>query len=262
MNEGEVKSAARVLEILEFLTRGDAPATLADVVAELGLPKSSAHALMRTLMLRGYVERDEAERYALAPAFRAGGWIGGRDGHLAAVARPVMEQLRRDLRETVILGARGAGGDVRIVSKLVSPEQIRYDTDTHGLRPAYCTAMGRVLLAWWDQRALDGYLSRLRPRAITPRTVTDVARIRALVERVRAGAPDGEFLLHHRDALGGSGAAAPVFDGSGRLVAALNVAAATRRFPGARRRIVDALARGARRISQRLGHRDGIGDAA
>ncbi|MFZ9449692.1 MAG: helix-turn-helix domain-containing protein, partial [Alphaproteobacteria bacterium] len=109
MNEGEVKSAARVLEILEFLTRGDAPATLADVVAELGLPKSSAHALMRTLMLRGYVERDEAERYALAPAFRAGGWIGGRDGHLAAVARPVMEQLRRDLRETVILGARGAG---------------------------------------------------------------------------------------------------------------------------------------------------------
>ena len=73
VNETEVKSAARVLEILEFLTRSGAPSTLAEIVAELGLPKSSAHALMRTLMLRGYVERDEAERYALAPAFRAGG---------------------------------------------------------------------------------------------------------------------------------------------------------------------------------------------
>lgn len=259
VNETEVKSAARVLEILEFLTRSGAPSTLAEIVAELGLPKSSAHALMRTLMLRGYVERDEAERYALAPAFRAGGWIGGRDGHLAAVARPVMEQLRRDLRETVILGARGVGGDVRIVAKLVSPEQVRYDTDTHGLRPAYCTAMGRVLLAWWDQRALDGYLSRLRPRAITPRTVTDVARIRALVDRVRA---EGVAVVEEEFSIGGSGAAAPVFDDTGRLVAVLNVAAATRRFPGARRRIVDALARGARRISQRLGHRDRIGDAA
>lgn len=229
MNETEVKSAARVLEILEFLTRSEAPATLAEIVAELGLPKSSAHALMRTLMLRGYVERDEAERYALAPAFRAGGWIGGRDGHVAAVARPTMEQLRRELRETVILGARGVGGDVRILSKLVSPEQIRYDTDTAGLRPAYCTAMGRVLLAWWEPRALDGYLARLRPRAITPRTVTDIARIRALVERTRS---DGYAVVEEEFAIGGSGAAAPVFDGSGRLVAALNVAAATRRFRG------------------------------
>jgi DNA-binding IclR family transcriptional regulator len=259
VNDTEVKSAGRVLGILEFLTRSGAPTTLAEIAVALDLPKSSAHALLRTLLLRGYVERDEAERYVLVPAFRDGSWIGGRDGQLAAMARPVMEQLRRDLRETVILGARGAGGDVRIVSKLVSPEQIRYDTDTHGLRPAYCTAMGRVLLAWWDQRALDGYLSRLRPRAITPRTVTDVARIRALVERVRA---EGIAVVEEEFAIGGSGAAAPVFDGSGRLVAALNVAAATRRFPGARRRIVDALARGARRISQRLGHRDGIGDAA
>ena len=259
MNEGEVKSAARVLEILEFLTRCDAPVALADVVSGLRLPKSSAHALLRTLVLRGYVERDGAERYALAPAFRTGGWVGGRDGHLAAVARPVMEQLRRDLRETVILGARGVGGDVRIVAKLVSPEQVRYDTDIHGLRPAYCTAMGRVLLAWWEQRALDGYLARLRPRAITPRTVTEVPRIRALVDRVRA---DGFAVVEEEFAIGGSGAAAPVFDGSGRLVATLNVAAATRRFPGARRRIVDAVVRGAQRIGQRLGHREGIHDAA
>jgi DNA-binding IclR family transcriptional regulator len=89
--------------------------------------------------------------------------------------------------------------------------------------------------------------------------VTDVARIRALVDRVRA---EGVAVVEEEFSIGGSGAAAPVFDDTGRLVAALNVAAATRRFPGARRRIVDALVRGARRVSQRLGHRDRIGDAA
>jgi IclR family pca regulon transcriptional regulator len=259
VNDTEVKSAGRVLGILEFLTRSGAPTTLAEIAIALDLPKSSAHALLRTLLLRGYVERDEAERYVLVPAFRDGSWIGGRDGQLAAMARPVMEQLRRDLRETVILGARGAGGDVRILSKLVSPEEIRYDTETHGLRPAYCTAMGRVLLAWWDEPAREAYFARLRPRAVTPHTVTDIAQLRALVAQARV---EGVAVVEEEFAIGGSGAAAPVFDGSGRAVAALNVAATTRRFPTARQRIIDALAQGVRRISYRLGYRDGVGDAA
>jgi DNA-binding IclR family transcriptional regulator len=259
VNEAEVKSAARVLEILEFLTRSGAPASLADITVALGLPKSSAHALLRTLLLRGYVARDDAERYALVPAFRDGSWIGGRDGQLAAMARPVMEQLRRDLRETVILGVRGDGGDVRIVAKLVSPEEIRYDTDMHGLRPAYCTAMGRVLLAWWDPPAREAYFARLQPQAVTPQTVTDIGRLRALVAQVRVA---GVAVVEEEFAIGGSGAAAPVFDGSGRAVAALNVAATTGRFPGARQRIIDAVLHGARRLSQRLGQRDGVGDAA
>lgn len=259
MNDSQVKSAARVLDILEFLTRRDEPASLVEIATALGLPKSSTHALLRTLVLRGYAEHALNERYALVPAYRTGGWVGGRDGHLAAIARPVMEQLRRDLRETVILGARGAGGDVKILAKLVSPEQIRYDTDSGGLRPAYCTAMGRVLLAFWEPRAVEAYFARLRPVAVTPRTVTDIGRLRALVERARG---DGHAIVEEEFAVGGSGAAAPVFDGTGRVVAALNVATVTRRFPGARRRIVDAVTDAARRISQRLGHRPGMVSAA
>jgi DNA-binding IclR family transcriptional regulator len=259
MNETEVKSAARVLDILELLTRRDSAIALADLATELALPKSSAHALLRTLLLRGYVERDDADRYALVAAYRDGGWIGGTDGHLAAVAHPVMEQLRRESRETVILGARGAGGDVKVLAKLVSPEQIRYDTDRQGLRPAYCTAMGRVLLAFWEPRALEAYLARLRPRQFTPRTITGIARLRAAIDRVRE---DGYAVVEEEFAIGGSGAAAPVFDDTGRLVATLNIATVTRRFPAARRRIIDAVVRGAQRIGQRLGHRAGIGSAA
>ncbi|MBL8700827.1 MAG: IclR family transcriptional regulator [Alphaproteobacteria bacterium] len=259
MNSSEVKSAARVLEILELLTRVGEPVSFGEIAAELRLPKSSAHALLRTLVGRGYAERDDAERYVLAAPFRNGGWIGGADSHLAAVARPVMEELRARLRETVFLGARGTGGDVKILAKLVSPEQIRYDNDRPGLRPAWCTAMGRVLLAYWDAKATAAYLAKLRPRAITPRTVTDPDRLRAIIDRVRH---DGFAVVEDEFATGGSGAAAPIHDGTGRVVAALNLATVTRRFPGARKKIIDGVVHGAQRISQRLGHRPSLGSAA
>lgn len=91
MNDN-VKSAARVLDILELLFRSEEPMALKDLVSILALPKSSAHALLRTLQSRGYVERDAAERYALAESLRqSSGWIGGPEAHLAAVARPLMD---------------------------------------------------------------------------------------------------------------------------------------------------------------------------
>src|SRR5262249_3309091 len=71
-----VKSAARVLDILELLFRSEEPMALKDIVAILALPKSSAHALMKTLQSRGYVERD-ADRYVLNEFLRQSpGWIG------------------------------------------------------------------------------------------------------------------------------------------------------------------------------------------
>src|SRR5262249_26297210 len=107
-----VKSAARVLDILELLFRSEAPMALKDLVSILALPKSSAHALMRTLHSRGYVERDAADRYFLNEFLRQSpGWIGGPEAHLAAVARPGVEQLRGGLDGTGVLGVRaGRGG--------------------------------------------------------------------------------------------------------------------------------------------------------
>ena len=158
-----MKSAARVLDILELLFRSEEPMALKDLVSILALPKSSAHALLRTLQSRGYVERDAADRYALNESLRqSSGWIGGPEAHLAAVARPVMDQLRDDLDETVFLGVRAARGDVKVIAKSVSRAQIRYDFDDPGLRPAYCTGMGRILLAFWDKKSTDAYLMRTR----------------------------------------------------------------------------------------------------
>lgn len=252
MNDN-VKSAARVLDILELLARSDEPMALKDLVSVLALPKSSAHALLRTLLSRGYVERDAADRYALnAELRRSTGWIGGPEAHLAAVARPVMEQLRDELEESVFLGVREGRGDVKVIAKAVSRAAIRYDSDNPDPRTAYCTGMGRILLAFWDKKSTAAYLMRNRLRAHTPRTVTDPAKLRAILAKVAA---DGYAVVEEEYVLGGSATAAPVFGASGTVVAALNVGTVSARYPAAKPRIIAGVVRAAATISQRLGYR-------
>src|SRR5258708_24760938 len=134
MNDS-VKSAARVLDILELLFRSEEPMALKDLVSILALPKSSAHALLRTLQSRGYVERDPADRYALAESLRqSSGWIGGPQAHLAAVGRPMMDQVRDDLGEAVVLGVRPARGGVKVSTQSGRRAQTRYESDEPGPR--------------------------------------------------------------------------------------------------------------------------------
>src|SRR5262249_32097356 len=181
-----VKSAARVLDILELLFRSDEPMALKDIVSILALPKSSAHALMQTLQSRGYVER-AADRYVLNEFLRQSpGWIGGPEAHLAGGGRPGVGQRRGGRGGTVVLGVRARRGDVKVIAKSVSRAQIRYDSDNPGLRPAYCTGMGRVLLAFWDKKWSDAYLMRTRLRTYTPKTVTDAGKLRAILAKVVA----------------------------------------------------------------------------
>ena len=251
MSRTEVRSAARVLELLEFLARVAQPVALKDVVLALGLPKSSAHGLLQTLVACGYAERDDGERYQLTPSLSISGWVGGPDAHLTALARPVMERLRDDLRETVFLGVRGLGDDVKVLAKQLSPEIVRYDSELAKLRPAYCTAMGRVLLAFAEPGIVDRYLARTKLRPLTPHTVIDPEKLRESLSRIRR---QGFDVVEEELTIGGSGAAAPVFGVDGKCRAALNVATVSQRFPAARERIIAALRSAANEVSRRLGH--------
>jgi DNA-binding IclR family transcriptional regulator len=112
--------------------------------------------------------------------------------------------------------------------------------------------MGRVLLAHWDEKSVEAYLSRTRFKAMTPHTVTDPARLRAILQQVRR---DGYVVIEQEFVIGGSAAAAPVFGRDGRVVAVLNVGAVSPRFFAASRKIIAGVTRAAATISQRLGYR-------
>ncbi len=252
MNE-EVKSAARVLEILEFLARAPEPVALKDVVEELGYPKSSTHGLLSTLVGLGYAIRHEGDRYAINEACRSGpGWVGGEEAKLTALAIPIMDKLRDYLGESVFLGVRMRNGDVKHIAKSVSRQAIRYDADQKGAAPAYCTAMGRILLAFWRPDAVDEYLSTAPLLALTPHTITDRAALEGILANVRR---EGYAISDQEMVLGGTGVAAPVRNRAGQVVAVLNLGVVTARFDESRKRMISGVTAGARLLSTRLGYR-------
>lgn len=262
MNEREspeVKSAVRVLELLELLARAEEPMTLRAIVSELGYPKSSTFNLLATLISRAYVVRVEPESYRIHDAFRNGpGWTSGRDAQLIATAQPVMDALRDQEGETVFLGVRRRDGRVKILSKSVSRQAVRFDSDLCGSDPAYCTAMGRVLLAFWAPHRVDAYLARERLVKVTDYTVTDRLQLRRILEAVRT---NGHAISDQEAVTGGSGLAAPVRDGSGEVVAALDIGTVSPRFESCRDRLTAAVMRSAAELSHRLGYKGANGTA-
>lgn len=162
-----------MLDLLEYLSGCAEPVKLKDIVAALGFPKSSAHALAQTLVSRGYAIQDTAERYVLVHASRHRSATRAHEARLLSAAHPVMEGLRDASGETVVLAVRNTRGEAKRLAKCVSRQAIRFDVDLDGQSDSYCTATGRLLLAHWDEALANAYLVRVPLLARTPKTPTD-----------------------------------------------------------------------------------------
>lgn len=239
----EIKSASRVLDMLElFSTRCDG-LTLTDVAKGLCLPKSSTLGLLRTLHVRGYLVREADDVYRLNDIVRRDGFA--RHGRLLRVGPPVMRRLADSLGETVILGMMGSAGMVRLIAKEVSPRDIRFDIDLPRQVPAYCTAIGRALLAGQSDAKVSSALAAVAREPLTEQTITDETELRALIERVRE---TGVAVVVDEFALGGTGIAALVPMAQDQPLAALNIACVTPRFHANRVLIIEALQEAAKAI--------------
>ena len=247
----EIKSAGRVLDLLEYLANCRAPVRLSQIVADLSLPKSSAHGLMQTLVMRGHVARNAAGAYALVESVRHGFPFSRQEEPLVVVAMPVMEKLRDDTGETVILSTLNARGDIRRLAKCVSLHPVRYDVKIDSPITAYCTATGRVLLAYASPEVVDEYFERVQILSYTPFTETDVVRLRQVLARVRR---DGYALNEQEFITGSTGVAAPVFDAAGDVVAAINLGTLTTRFLARREQIILLVRSAGDTLSRKLGY--------
>ena len=252
MNDS-VRSASRVLDLLELLAGAEDGLSLAEACERLGAPKSSTLMLLRTLAGRGYAVRGDGDRYRLHADFRSGGFgWGGQAARLVAVAEPVLRELADTIGETAILATLTDKGMVRLLAKAVTHENIRYDIDLGQELPAYCTAIGRVLLAQMPREARAPFLDRIDPVAVTPHSLTDRAAIEA---RIDEAAREGISVVAEEYALGGTGAAVPIRLADGRVVGAVNAGCISPRFVGKEEAIADALHAAASAIAARLDNR-------
>ncbi|MHA3019052.1 IclR family transcriptional regulator [Mycobacterium sp. BMJ-28] len=189
-----VKSAARTVELLEYLAdRQDQPARIRDVSAALDMPRSSAHALLRTLIAQGWVRCDASGTlYSIGiRALLVGTSYLDTDPYLPSIT-PFLDELRGIWDETFHL-ARLDGCDVVYLATRES-RQYQRSTNRVGRRlPAYATALGKVLLSEQVGAQRDSHIPA-ELIGLTPRTVTDRAELEEALEtvRIRGYATDDE----------------------------------------------------------------------
>lgn len=246
-----VKSAARILDILELLGRAQGPLFLKEIAQNLGYPPSSTHGLLATLVAKGYAGRDDAGRYLLNAAYRNGpGWASGPDATLIAVSEPFMRDLRDKCGETVMLGILNQDMLLKVIAKCVANRAVRYDSPFSGGVPSYCSAMGRVLLSARDEKAIDRYLGRERLVKLTPLTITSKTHLRRLFREARQL---GYAVSNQEMDIGSLGVAAAIKNATGETIAALDVAAISSRHERVEASIVPLVKEFASRISSKLG---------
>jgi DNA-binding IclR family transcriptional regulator len=180
----EVKSAARVLEVLELLGRDGARLSLAEMANAMSVPKSSLHAILRTMEARRWVDVDPSgTRYSLGlKALLTGtAYLEGDD--VTSLAGPVLDALAEETGEAVHLG-RLDGTNIVYLAKRESRHALRMYSAVGRRLPAHATALGKAVLSQYDsaevQRRLDWPLERL-----TPDTVVDPEALLAQLAETR-----------------------------------------------------------------------------
>ena len=191
-------------------------------VAELiGREKSQVSRALKSLAESGLVDRDPSTlHYRLGWRFFA---LAARAGEqrLLAATPPLLERLVKDLGETAHLSVLQGTEVLTVLSR--SPSHAVKAVGWSGRTvPVYCTSSGRALLFDHDRDALSQYLSGIEFRRLGSNTARDAGE---LYERLADASERGYALVDEEFEFGLVGAAAPVRDFRGRIVAALNVSA-------------------------------------
>lgn len=181
-----VKSAGRVLKILEHFAATSAPASLTELAEALDLPKSSCLALIETLEQGGYL-------YQVHPRvgyYPTGKWLEQAQviaEHDPVVRRvtPFMVTLRSRTGETVILGKR-VGNRVMYIAVVESEQTVRYTARPGEFKPLYGTASGKALLARLTAAERRDVLRALPLKRFTPTTIASIGGIERDLERAGA----------------------------------------------------------------------------
>jgi IclR family pca regulon transcriptional regulator len=251
------QSLERGLAILGCFTPKRPVLGIADIADELGMSRSTTHRYVITLVALGYLEQGASRKYRLGLRVTDLGMSALNSTGLREHAHPYLEELRQRTSYTASLAVL-EGTDILYVDRARSFRrgQSRIDLDLHpGSRlPAYCTAMGKLLLANLPDTEQRELLASIKLSKRGPNTITSKKALRAELEQV-AGAG---FAVNDEELAAGLYAiAAPVRNEAREVVAAVNLAAHSSMI--SLEELVDALGphlvSTADRISARLGFR-------
>jgi IclR family pca regulon transcriptional regulator len=251
------QSLERGLAILGCFTPKRPVLGIADIADELGMSRSTTHRYVITLVALGYLEQGASRKYRLGLRVTDLGMSALNSTGLREHAHPYLEDLRQRTSYTSSLAVLD-GSDILYVDRVRSFRrgQNQVDLDLHpGSRlPAYCTAMGKLLLAYLPESSQREVLAAIKPTKRGPNTITSKKGLREELDQIN----DAGFAVNDEElAADLYSIAAPVRDEAREVVAAVNLAAHSSMI--SLEEMVDALGphlvSTADRVSARLGYR-------
>ncbi|RMD48729.1 MAG: IclR family transcriptional regulator [Alphaproteobacteria bacterium] len=219
-------TVARALDTLDRVASFGRPVRFSEVLAASPLPKATLYRLLRTLVASGMLAYDP-ERQTYAPGLRLvrlahAAWA---QASLAPIARPHVDSLAAETGETVHL-AQLDGGQVLYVDKRHARQPLEMYSAAGKVGPAYCTGIGKAMLAALEPPALEAALARQAWHRYTASTITTPEALRAELERIRA---EGVAFDREEHEPGIICIAAPIRTPAGRLVGGLSLTTSTAR---------------------------------
>jgi prepilin-type processing-associated H-X9-DG protein len=196
------------------------------------------------------VEKTEEGRYRMTFKVLELGMKKLERFEIRHTAHPMMQELSRAYGETVNLGFWDGHAIVHL-DKINSTEILRMDSGLGSLAPAYCTGLGKAILAFLPKEEVDAYLETIQFEQLTPNTINsnDALKEALMVIRRKGVAIDNEELSIGLRCVG-----APVFDYTGRASFALSISGPTHRMSDERiHAMSETLQAVCRRLSQKIG---------
>ena len=215
-----VQSLGRAFAILEEVARHREGIGLADLSKLVGLHNSTTFHLAKTMVSLGYIRQEkDSKRYRIGRPLFALAASALDEIEMVNVAKPVLEELSRDTGESSHFSVR-MGDAVVGIARAGGPAAFQLADRVGVVRPAHCTALGKVMLASLTDDQLNRFLQRVELKPSTEKSITEIpALLREIAEVRRTGVAydDGEFNLEVRCI------AVPVKDFTGQIIGALGI---------------------------------------
>ncbi|HWZ99098.1 MAG TPA: IclR family transcriptional regulator [Candidatus Dormibacteraeota bacterium] len=246
-----ITSVQRCLRLLSLFAQALDGLSASEVAKKSGLPVSTVHRFLVNLENAGFLTYSSDGKYHLGISSFSIGHAALAQLDIRRLSYPYLQALNQTTRETIHLTVRH-GLSAVYVEKLDSPEKLRIFSHIGGSVPLYCTAVGKVMLAYLPQGELEATLRQMDLRPLTANTVSDLPELERNLQRVRKNGYAFDLEEHEAHI---RCVAAPIWNPDGVVNASLSLTAPVVRMPLPRlRKLVPLIQEAGLQISRDLGY--------
>jgi IclR family transcriptional regulator, pca regulon regulatory protein len=219
-------SLARGLAVIQAFSTQKRQLSISEVSAKTGFSRAAVRRCLYTLIKLGFAGSDDSHHFFLQPRILALGHSYISSMPLAASAQPVLDHVSQVLHESCSI-ATLEGLDIIYVARANVTRIMSIDLGVGSRLPAFCTSMGRVLLANLPPAELESFFERVQFTRHTSKTIVTAEKLR---QALRLVARNGYSLVDQELEIGLRSMAVPIENPNGKVVAALNVGAHAQRL--------------------------------